>query len=286
MPSVPNFRDLLWPMVEALRKLGGSGTNAEIDDAVIDHMKLSEAQLSVLHNEGPKSQVEYLLAWARTFLKKAGMATNSARGVWALTEKGRLAKKAEVEAVREEVNRRYRTRGTETRQRGAGVIEDADAEDVEEVDEAWRSTLLQAMLEMPPAGFERLAQRLLREAGVESLEVTGKPGDGGIDGSGKLYSSLFSVKVYFQCKRWRNTVGPAEVRDFRGAMEGRGERGLLITTGTFTREAEREAERAGAKPIELIGGDRLCDLLKRHQVGLAVESVERVTVDLDFFKSV
>lgn len=285
MPNIPSFRDLLWPMVEALRKLGGSGTNAEIDDAVIDHLKLTEAQLSVLHNDGPKSQVEYLLGWARTFLKKGGMATNSSRGVWALTELGRSASRDRVEAVREEVYRTYRSRDTERRPLGVPVLEERDVPEDEEVDDAWRSRLLQAMLAMSPAAFERLSQRLLREAGVEALEVTGKPGDGGIDGTGKLYSSLFSIKVYFQCKRWRGTVGAAEVRDFRGSLEGRGDRGLLITTGTFTRDAEQEAERAGAKPIELINGDRLCDLLKKHGVGISVESVERVTVDLDFFKS-
>jgi restriction system protein len=281
MAQLPKFGDLLWPMVEVLRAQGGSGTNAEIDDAVVDRMKLTDAQLGVLHKGGPKSQVEYLLGWARTYLKKAGLATNSSRGVWALTEKGRKVSRSEVEAVREDVNRAARSKAPAKQDDPV-----ASDEDDEGTGDDWKSELLETMLNLSPAAFERLVQRLLREVGVASLVVTGKPGDGGIDGYGRLYASLFSTKVYFQCKRWKSTVGPGEVRDFRGAMQGRGDRGLLITTGGFTRDAEREAERDGAPPVDLIGGDLLCDLLRKHRVGVVVEQVERVTVDQNFFSSI
>ena len=141
---------------------------------------------------------------------------------------------------------------------------------------------------MDPGAFERLSKRLLREAGFVNVKVTGGSGDGGLDGSGVYRLSLVSFPVYFQCKRYKGTVGSGQVRDFRGAMQGRGDRGLLITTGTFTADAKAEATRDGAPPIDLIDGEELADLLR--EFGLGVESVERtvydVTVRPEFFASV
>jgi restriction system protein len=132
---------------------------------------------------------------------------------------------------------------------------------------------------MSPAAFERLTQRLLREAGFINVKVTGRSGDGGIDGLGVYRVSLVGFPVYFQCKRYRGSVGPGAVRDFRGAMAGRGNKGLLVTTGSFTADAKAEALRDGAPPIDLIDGDRLCDLLKEYRVGIRVET--RVTEDVE-----
>lgn len=138
---------------------------------------------------------------------------------------------------------------------------------------------------MSATGFERLAQRLLRAAGFINTTVTGRSGDGGIDGVGVYRLSLVSFPVFFQCKRYKGTVGPDKVRDFRGAMAGRGDKGLLITTGAFTREAKSEATRDGAPPIDLIDGEQLCELLKQHQLGVRTEErrVEEVEVVSSFF---
>lgn len=136
-----------------------------------------------------------------------------------------------------------------------------------------------------PSAFERLAQRLLREAGFVKVEVTGRSGDGGIDGLGVLRLNLLSFQVLFQCKRYSGSVGPSTIRDFRGAMVGRSDKGLFITTGTFTAEARREATRDGAPPIELIDGDHLCDLLKNLSIGVRTEMVERVTIDTSWLAS-
>jgi restriction system protein len=147
---------------------------------------------------------------------------------------------------------------------------------------------LEALLTMSPAGFERLAQRLLREAGFISATVMGRSGDGRIDGLGVYRLSLVSFPVYFQCKRYRGSVGPGVVRDFRGAMAGRGDKGLVITTGSFTGDAKREATRDGAPPIDLIDGDGLCELLKRYELGVrtTVRQVEEVAIDSEFFQDV
>src|SRR5207245_7557560 len=153
---------------------------------------------------------------------------------------------------------------------------------------SWKEQLLDQMMAMAPAAFERLARRLLREADFDSVNVTGQSGDGGIDGLGVYRLGLVSFPIFFQCKRYRGSVGPGAVRDFRGAMAGRGDKGLLITTGSFTTEAKTEAHRDGAPPIDLIDGDQLCELLKQYRLGLGVDTVEteQVRINAEWFGEV
>jgi restriction system protein len=134
-----------------------------------------------------------------------------------------------------------------------------------------------------PDAFERLAQRVLRESGFVKVEVTGRSGDGGVDGVGVLRLALLSFQVYFQCKRYKGSVSAGAIRDFRGAMIGRTDKGLFITTGTFTAEAKKEATRDGAPPIDLIDGDQLCELLKNLKLGVATKMVEEVAVAPEWF---
>jgi restriction system protein len=148
----------------------------------------------------------------------------------------------------------------------------------------WREQLLETLLAMAPAAFERLAQRILREAGFVQVEVTGRSGDGGIDGNGVLrLNGLLSFHVSFQCKRWQGSVGPATIREFRGAMAGRADKGLIITTGSFTKEASREATREGAAAIDLVDGTQLVDMLKSLGLGVMTRQVEEVVVEQDWF---
>ncbi|MDP3295179.1 MAG: restriction endonuclease [Nevskia sp.] len=136
---------------------------------------------------------------------------------------------------------------------------------------------------LSPDGFERLCQRLLREHGFQHVKVTGKSADGGIDGEGVLeLNALLSFKVIFQCKRYQGSVSSAQVRDFRGAMVGRADKGIFITTGNFTMEAKKEAVRDGADPIELIDGEKLVRIFEKLQLGVRPRTVYEV--DLDFFK--
>ena len=206
---------------------------------------------------------------------------NSARGVWTVTDHGRRLAEEEMRAEIRQWKSDLRER------RRAGTLAGAAAEDdeAEAEERSWKDLLIGRLLELPPAGFERLAQRLLREAGFVNVTVTGKSGDGGIDGAGTYRISLVSFPVYFQCKRYKGVVTPSIVRDFRGAMAGRGEKGLLITTGSFTREAQAEATRDGAPPVELIDGDWLCDLLREYNLGVDVRQriEEDIIVNLAFF---
>lgn len=285
--DIPSQFELMWPTIEALRDLGGSATISEISDDVVRREGFTEDQQAIRRKDGDHmSMIDYRLAWARNGLKLAGFIENSARGVWALTSAGREASDSDdllrvVKEWRSEYNRPYLE---ERRQQTCGEADLDDATE-EAVDPGWTDVLLDRLLSVSPSGFERLAQRLLREAGFRDVQVLGRSGDGGLDGVGTLRVSLISFPIYFQCKRYRDSVGSSAVRDFRGAMSGRGEKGLLITTGTFTREAQAEASRDGAPPIELVSGSDLAQLLKEFGLGVetTVRTVEDVVVDASFF---
>jgi restriction system protein len=285
-PTIPRYNELLWPALCAVRELGHSARLDEINERVIERENFSDEQLAVLHNEGPRSELEYRLAWARTYLKGMGALANTSRGVWETTSLGRELSEDAIEPLWREYKTKRRAERRKKRQQVANESADTEADEETAADtEDWKENLLEQMLEMSATGFERLAQRLLRAAGFINTTVTGRSGDGGIDGVGVYRLSLVSFPVFFQCKRYKGTVGPDKVRDFRGAMAGRGDKGLLITTGAFTREARGEATRDGAPPIDLIDGEQLCELLKKHQLGVRTEErrVEEVEVVSSFF---
>lgn len=280
--KVPTFDAFMNPMIQALKSLGGSGTIEEIDDKASEIAGLSDEQLEVLHNpeKGGQTEIEYRLAWTRTYLKKYGVLENSSRGVWALTPKGRQLDRVNPSTV---------TRFVREQMRKARAASAEDALDETEEETTWRDELLGALLEMEPSAFERLVQRLLRESGFIQVEVTGRSGDGGIDGMGIMrLGGLLSFRVIFQCKRYRGPVAVSQVRDFRGAMVGRADKGLLLTTGNFTKEATREATRDGAPAIDLIDGDQLIDKLKELGLGVTTKKVEveKITVDRDWILSI
>ena len=279
--KIPTFDALMNPVVRALKSLGGSGTIEEINNKVIEIAGISDEQLEVLHNpeKGGMSEIEYRLAWSRTYLKKYGVLENSSRGVWALTPEG--SKIDQVDG--KEVARVIREQMAKARRAAEDELEEPEEA------ESWRDELLDTLLKMEPPAFERLIQRMLRESGFVQVEVTGRSGDGGIDGKGIIrLSGLLSFHVIFQCKRWQGAVGASQVRDFRGAMVGRADKGLLITTGNFTKDATREATRDGAPPIDLIDGDQLLDKLKEFELGVQVRKVEveQITVEHDWFSSI
>jgi restriction system protein len=284
---VPQYHELLWPALQAVIDLGGSASIDELDAAVIDREKFSPEVQGVLHGDGPSTEIQYRLAWARTYLKGMGLLTNSQRAVWSVTEKGRQATEADIKplhsAFAAETRRKSKAKKPSAKPDLEGQIEHIEAE----AEADWKDTLLDTLLALSPQAFERLAQRLLRESGFSSAAVTGRTGDGGIDGLGVYQISLLSFPVFFQCKRYSGSVGASAVRDFRGAMAGRGEKGLLITTGTFSNDARAESKRDGAPPIDLIDGDRLCDLLKEYSIGVTTTErvVEDVKIEGDYFVS-
>jgi restriction system protein len=280
MTKILTYDQLMNPTIQALKALGGSGTIEEIYNKVTEIVELTDDQLEVLHDpkHGSQTEIEYRLAWSRTYLKKFGVLENSSRGVWALTTKGRELDRVDPEDVKRFVKDEYDKKKDEGHQK----------DKADEIDITWRDELIQALFEMQPDAFERLIQRVLRESGFLQVEVTGKSGDGGIDGKGIMrLGGLLSFHVIFQCKRYQGSVGASQVRDFRGAMVGRADKGLLITTGNFTKSAVQEATRDGAPAIDLIDGDLLVDKLKELGLGVSTNfiQVEQVEVDADWFKS-
>lgn len=291
--TLPDLPGMMLVTVEALKELGGSATIQELDEKVIELEGVSEAeQAFTMTRDENRTRVNYYLAWARTYLKRGGALNNSKRGVWALAEAGSAitelhATQAIYDQVTLEERERARLKRLAAKKGGteqAGAIEVAP-DDGPMDEEDWKSALLTVLGKMAPDGFERLAQRLLREAGFTKVEVRGKSGDGGIDGVGVLRVNLVSFQVYFQCKRWKGSVGSKEIRDFRGALQGRADKGLFITTGHFTSQASDEATRDGAIAIDLIDGDRLCELLKENRLGVTTEFIEHVRIEQGWFGS-
>ena len=282
--SVPKSTDLMDPTLDAIRALGGSASIEEIANRVIEDMNLPPQVVQVPRNDGRQTRLKYNLAWSRTYLKRMGLLDNSDRGVWSLTALGSRTSRVDPAEVSKEF------RASNVKSAGAGIGEPGDdplIKDPQVEDDSWRVGLSDALLKMSPEAFERLCQRLLRESGFIEVEVTGRSGDGGIDGRGVIrLAGLISFPVVFQCKRYKNSVDPRTVRDFRGAMVGRADRGLILTTGYFTRDAHAEATRDGAPPIDLIDGSLLMDRLKELGLGVRTKTVEVVEVDTEWFYTI
>ena len=298
--GLPELPKLMLATLQALRELGGSAGLHELDEHVIELEGVSEEEQAYTMPDGQTLKLKYYLRWARTYLKRGGALENSARGVWGLTETGeKIDSLAETKAIYRQVNEEERQRAKEKRaakkeeeehsRKKCDIPSDStpleiDSDDQDTVSDDWKNALLAVLKEMDPSAFERLSQRLLREAGFTKVEVRGKSGDGGIDGVGVLRVNLVSFQIYFQCKRYKGSVGSKEIRDFRGALMGRADKGLFITTGTFTSQASDEATRDGATAIDLIDGDRLCDLLKQYDLGVSTQMLEHVTINAKWFE--
>jgi restriction system protein len=278
----PQFLRFCIPIVETLQELGGSGQPKEVTDMVLERLHISEREQAQTLKNG-SSRVRNQVAWARFYLAKTDLLDASRRGVWALTEKGRtihLSPHAVFQLFKD-VHTTFPTKD-EKPKTADEAIELTPPTDLAS-DSAGKLTLLDVLKSLTPGGFERIAQRLLRESGFERVIVTGKSGDGGIDGHGILQVNPFvSFTVLFQCKRYAGAVSASQVRDFRGAMMGRADKGIIITTGTFTTEATKEARRDGAPPIALVDGETLVRMFERLELGVKPKTVYEV--DEAFFE--
>lgn len=292
LEDIPPHNELMWPTLKAIKSLGGSATNNEILSKVIENEGFSEEAQSIPHTKGNRTKLDYRLAWAKTYLKKGGALENSIRGVWSITDRGERLTEDEIPEIvqlarlgrspQERVENRARAKADQSEFPLASSSE-TDEENMEEED--WEALLISTLTKISPDAFERLSQRILRESGFTTVEVTGRSGDGGIDGTGILQLNLITFPVAFQCKRYQGSVGASAIRDFRGAIMGRCEKGLFITTGTFTSHAMDEARRDGALAIDLVDGSRLCDLLKSLSLGVKTEITERVIVEPEWFSN-
>jgi len=288
----PTYRELIIPTYKALLNLGGSGTNNEIYEQVIKDMQLSDEIVDESHlGSENQTELEYQLAWARTYLKNFGVILNSARSVWAIesnyTVGVELNCKEIIEFTKTKNARKKNIFGKKVKKINVpdDEIEENDISEYPEEIKPWRKRLADVLQSMSPYGFERLAQRVLRECGFVQVEVTKKSGDGGIDGTGKLkINGIFSFNVAFQCKRYKGEVGVGDIRDFRGSLTTDVEKGVFITTGVFTKAAREEALNPGKQQIDLIDGEEFIN--KIAQYGIGVKEVITYEIDEEFFQKI
>lgn len=288
--DLPKYDDFMLPTFKAIGSLGGSASIEEIQDALMEQMGLEQEQLDASYPKSGALVIPDRMSWARSHLKIAGLLASGGKGIWVLTDAGRDAAKLTAVQLKEEVKQLSAPHHAQVvaKREAAKASGLSEADEPSEDEAEWTEALLEQLRAMKPDAFERLSQRLLRESGFVKVEVSGKSGDGGIDGSGVLRMNLISFQVLFQCKRYKGSVASEVVRNFRGAMQGRADKGLIITTGTFTSEARKEATRDGAPAIDLIDGEALCQLLKEKGLGVQVVPVvtEKVAIDTAFFEEI
>ncbi|MBQ2040227.1 MAG: Mrr restriction system protein [Thermoguttaceae bacterium] len=287
---IPRYTNLIQATFNALKILGGSGTNGEILNQIIRDLKIPDEVADISHRGNPnKSELAYQADWARTYLNRYGVIENSARAVWSIRPNyisvENLDEKAIVATITKE-NRARRNNKTSTIE--TGPDDDDPTNDYAEYPEElkpWRERLAEILQNMDPFGFERLTQRVLRECGFTQVEVTKKSGDGGIDGTGKLrINGVFSFNVAFQCKRYKGAVGAPDIRDFRGSLTTDIEKGVMITTGSFSKAAREEASNQGKQQIDLIDGEEF--ITKIAEFGIGVRPVTTYEIDEEFFEKI
>jgi restriction system protein len=277
-------------VLDALQQLGGSGRPDEVRSVIAQKLGLSEQEQSEPLPSKAQPRFDNQVHWARFYLSKAALLDASTRGVWALTDKGRGALPLNETAARSvfrDVSETFaKSKTAKSQMAGIKLGEDdiIPGSDAVVIQQSHREEIAAKLQSLSPAGFERFSQRLLRESGFQEVTVTGRSGDGGIDGIGILQvNALVSFKVLFQCKKYQGSVSPMQVRDFRGAMMGRADKGIVITTGSFTAEARKEAIRDGVPPIELVDGEKLVAMLEQLELGLKPRTIYEI--DSEFFDS-
>ncbi len=285
---IPRSTSLIMPTFVALKELGGSGTNGEILNQVIKDLNISDEVADITHaGRGNQSELSYQLAWARTYLSRYGVIKNSTRSVWSITSKFadvELLNEKEIVSTIVKANAEGRNKPT-TPSTGGEIHDTPDDDEFPDEIKPWKEKLATTLQTMEPYGFERLTQRVLRECGFSQVEVTKKSGDGGIDGTGKLkINGIFSFNVAFQCKRYSGVVGAPDIRDFRGSLTTSIEKGLFITTGTFSKAAREEACSPGKQQIDLLDGEEFINKLTEYEIG--VHPITTYIIDEDFFRKI
>lgn len=283
-----NFIKWMPLLLDALRALGGSAESRDVSEWIANAVNLPTEERE-RRNKNGILRFENQVHWARQYLVWEGLLDSSRRGIWTLTPAGVKARLTEDQS-RDLVKRQARlrskknanaTEATEANPKPSRQVPDETVE-AESPELAEESELLEVLQSLSPEGFERLCKRLLHEYGLEKVVVTGKSHDGGLDGMGLLRLNPFvTMKVLFQCKKIRKSVSRAQVGDFRNAVMGRADKGILIATGWFSSDAEKEANREGVLPIELVDGERLVELFETKQLGLRRKEV--FEVDHSFF---
>jgi len=271
------YIQLFGSVLDALRELGGSGSPQEVIEKIAKIKNISDEKREETLKNGT-SKFDNQVRWARQYLMWEGLIDNSKRGIWILTPNGQKTHLTEKEShdivlKRTRLNRKIKTEND-------NINNETELNDDTENFE--NNSLLDILKNIDPIGFEHLCKMLLREHGFENVEVTQITRDEGIDGYGTLKINPFiSMRIIFQCKRYKKIVSRAHIGDFRNAVMGRADKGIIITTGTFSEDAKREAGRDGVIPIELIDGQKLVELFQEVELGVKTKTIYEI--DYNFF---
>lgn len=279
--SGAEFVQWMGPLLDALRALGGEAKPTEVGEWIAGRLRVPDEELAKV-NQNKRSRFANQVAWARQFLVWDGLLDGSRRGVWSLTSsgwkthltpdqsRGIAARWGKIHA---DARRAEESKQTSSESADVAAIPD---------EEVFEDVLLATLRGLPARGFELVCVQLLRRCGLESVEATQQSRDFGIDGFGTLrLNPVVTVRVAFQAKRYKDVVGREVVAQFRNDISGLAEKGVIITTGRFTKDARAEATMPGRSPIELIDGEQLVALFIEKELGVKPRTVH--DVDGEFF---
>lgn len=303
--AIPDFQTIMLPVL----KLASSSNEYKLSDAVeklADEFGLSSEERNELLPSGTQAVFNNRVAWARSYLKQAALVENPRRGYFSITESGRklLAEKPERITISllekypefQEFRNRKKDDKSEDQSLALPILEieskltpeDALASAYNQLRRELESEVLASVKAASPSFFERLVVDLLVKMGYggsrqEAGRALGRSGDGGIDGI--INEDRLGLDViYIQAKRWEAVVGRPEIQKFAGALQGqRANKGVFITTSSFTSQAEQYTNVIASKII-LIDGEQLAKLMTEHNVGVSVVGQYEVKkIDSDYF---
>jgi restriction system protein len=273
--ALPTYRELMYPVLRAVGDLGGSAQSREITDRVVEMIQATEEQLALTYPNRPKSVLIDRIHWACSYAKLGAALDRPQRGLYVLTTEGReilSLPQAEADARLLEMDRRVRA--AQVRRRGELNADEDDPLEDETLseDSTWTDVLLDRLHRLTPEGFEEFVMYLLRAFELELTRVGGT-GDQGIDGIGIApLSPVLSSRVAVQAKRYdpTSTIGREVVALFqRDASAAGAERAVLVTIGRFSEPARRAATTA-TPTVDLIDGEKLCELVRQKDIGLRI----------------
>lgn len=303
--AIPTFDRFIEPLLRYLAAHPDGATRSDASEALADSVGISPEERQQLLPSGMQQIYRNRIGWAHDRLKRAGLSSSPRRGYWLLTPEGRkcIAKFPKGIPGDEIGKLAFLSRKAS----GTGKGKKAHDDDLEEATSAFKSPeeriedalkelresvileLLELLAGVHPASFESMVLEVLHAMGYgtsrEDLERVGGSGDGGIDGIISL-DKLGLEKVYVQAKRWKSDVGSAVIREFVGGLQLKGaDKGVLITTSSFTKDARDAAERARGSVV-LVDGRRLAQLMLDHEVGVTHQKRLAIPkVDSDYFEN-
>lgn len=302
--AIPDFQTVMLPMIEALAD-GRERTMRELTDLLADRFGLTEDERREVLPSGQQSVFSNRVAWAKSHLKAAGLLENPLRGRVSISDSGRKVLAKAPQAINIRFLRQFPSYcefigKAKPKDGAAGAIEAATSIEeqrtpLELIDAAYRSLrqatteeLLSRLRACSPAFFESVVVRLLMAMGYGGVAghgtVTGRSGDGGIDGVIRQDKLGLDV-VCIQAKRWEGPVGRPVIQGFVGSMDYiRAKKGVIMTTSGFTKDAADFVDRIEGKKVVLIDGDQLADLMIEHGLGVVTaKTYELKEVSNDFF---